>query len=116
MCLTKKTILIKILMKKNFYSLLITLLIINFSAKAQPGANDPTFNPSDTGFGHGEKADGNISAVAVQSDGKLIIGGSFVNYDGVKKNNIARLNADGSLDETFNSGTGANSGINTISI
>ena len=37
----------------------------------------------------------------IQPDGKIIIGGTFMHVDGVSCNNIARLNADGSLDTSF---------------
>jgi uncharacterized delta-60 repeat protein len=42
-----------------------------------------------------------VDAIAVQSDGKLLIGGQFNAVNGVARNNLARLNADGSLDLTF---------------
>jgi hypothetical protein len=37
-----------------------------------------------------------------------LIGGQFTQYNGVARNRIARLNANGSLDTSFNPGTGAN--------
>ena len=37
--------------------------------------------------------------------------GAFTNMDGVPRNNIARLNLDGSLDETFNPGSGADNTV-----
>lgn len=45
---------------------------------------------------------GYIAAMAVQPDGKILIGGNFVSVLGVPRNNIARLNSDGTLDVTFN--------------
>ncbi len=42
-----------------------------------------------------------VNAMAVQPDGKLIIGGSFTQVLGVARANLARLNADGTLDTTF---------------
>jgi len=42
-----------------------------------------------------------VSAVAVQSDGKVIVGGTFTEFDGVSKTRIARLTAAGALDGTF---------------
>jgi uncharacterized delta-60 repeat protein len=42
-----------------------------------------------------------VKAIAIQSDGKILIGGSFNSVGGKTRNNIARLNADGTLDETF---------------
>jgi uncharacterized delta-60 repeat protein len=46
---------------------------------------------------------GRILTSALQSTGKIIIGGSFTSVGGVTHNHIARLNADGSVDNTFNS-------------
>jgi uncharacterized delta-60 repeat protein len=43
-----------------------------------------------------------VSASAVQSDGKILIGGNFNSVLGVARKNIARLNTDGTLDMTFN--------------
>jgi uncharacterized delta-60 repeat protein len=44
--------------------------------------------------------------MALQPDGKLIVVGSFTTYNGSTASGIARLNTDGSLDQTFNTGTG----------
>jgi uncharacterized delta-60 repeat protein len=41
----------------------------------------------------------------VQSDGKILIGGSFTTVGGQSRTNIGRLNADGTLDSGFNPGT-----------
>ena len=42
-----------------------------------------------------------VYALTRQTDGKLLIGGSFSPLGGQTRNNLARLNADGSLDTTF---------------
>ena len=62
---------------------------------------------------------GNVNAVIVQSDGKILIGGAFTSLSpnggaAVSRNNIARLNADGTLDLTFN--PNANSNVNAIAV
>ncbi|HEX4823961.1 MAG TPA: immunoglobulin domain-containing protein [Candidatus Polarisedimenticolaceae bacterium] len=49
-------------------------------------------------------ANGTIWAMLVQPDGKILIGGDFTMVDGVARTRIARLNADGSLDATFQNG------------
>ena len=41
-------------------------------------------------------------SIAVQSDGKILIGGNFTAYNGASVGCIARLNADGTIDSTFN--------------
>ena len=43
--------------------------------------------------------------VALQPDGKTLIAGWFDTVNRVGRTNIARVNADGSLGDTFNSGT-----------
>ena len=50
----------------------------------------------------------------MQPDGKVLIGGSFTSVNGTNRNRIARLNADGSLDSSFNPGTGANGAVRAI--
>lgn len=49
-----------------------------------------------------------VSAIAVQADGKIIIGGDFGAYQGVVRMGMARLNMDGSLDTVFNPRMGIN--------
>jgi uncharacterized delta-60 repeat protein len=44
---------------------------------------------------------GAISTLARQADGKTIVAGEFDKINGVTRNKIARLNADGSVDATF---------------
>lgn len=73
------------------------------------GTVDATFNP---GLGAGDS----VRAVAVQPDGKILIGGLFTNVNGIAYNHIARLNTDGSLDTTFQPGVGANSSVLTIGL
>jgi uncharacterized delta-60 repeat protein len=43
-----------------------------------------------------------VYSIAVQADGKILIGGWFTAVGGVPRNNIARLNADGTVDTGFN--------------
>ena len=68
----------------------------------------------DSSFNVGSGANGFVQSIASQGDGKVLIGGSFTTYNGVSRNYIARLNADGSLDSSFNVGSGANSAIRSI--
>lgn len=74
------------------------------------GTRDNTFNPTGAGTNN------EVHAIAVQPDGKIVIGGVFTNYNGTTTNRIARLNADGTLDNSFNSGTGASSTVYSISL
>src|SRR3989442_450185 len=49
-------------------------------------------------------ADGYIPALAVQSDGKVLAGGSFATLAGKTRIGIARFGPDGTLEGTFNPG------------
>ena len=46
----------------------------------------------------------NINAVAVQSDGKILVGGWFDDFNGTAVNNFVRLNPNGGLNNKFGSG------------
>lgn len=61
----------------------------------------------DGSFIVGTGADGIVRTVAVQPDGKIVIGGAFTSYNGTARTRIARLNTDGTLDGSFTVGTGA---------
>jgi uncharacterized delta-60 repeat protein len=54
---------------------------------------------------------GDIFDIALQPDGKILIGGNFLNVHGIDRSKIARLNADGTLDSSFNSPTGGINGV-----
>lgn len=73
-----------------------------------------TFNPG-TGVGGESPA---IFCLALQPDGKILIGGYFTSVDGQPRNRVARLNEDGSLESTstFNPGTGANEAVNGVTL
>lgn len=57
-----------------------------------------------------------LSALAVQADGKVVVGGSFTSVGGFSRKNVVRLNIDGSVDTSFNPGVGPNGSISAISI
>jgi uncharacterized delta-60 repeat protein len=67
------------------------------------GSIDNTFSAG-TGF------DGVVYVIKVQSNGKILVGGGYSQYNGNSHLNLIRLNSDGSVDNTFNLGTGFNSG------
>ncbi|ARU06437.1 hypothetical protein CCO03_18810 [Comamonas serinivorans] len=62
------------------------------------------------------KANNNVRGIAVQPDGKIVIVGYFTAIDGTARSGIARLNADGTLDTSFNVGTGANAGVEDVKL
>ena len=60
--------------------------------------------------------DGEVYIIDYQSDGKILVGGSFISYNGTFSNYIIRLNSDGSVDDTFVIGNGFDGPVNTIQI
>jgi uncharacterized delta-60 repeat protein len=52
-----------------------------------------------------------VAQVVSQTDGKLVVAGGFTHFNGVPVGRILRLKLDGSLDETFKAGTGADARI-----
>lgn len=70
----------------------------------------------DTSFTIGTGFDNWINVITVQPDGKILVGGNFTSYNGQSQNYIARLNADGTLDTSFNIGTGFNSPVIGIAL
>jgi uncharacterized delta-60 repeat protein len=61
----------------------------------------PTGGLLDKSFNPGTGADNVIRCMALQPDGKILIGGMFANFDGVACQKLARLNANGTLDTAF---------------
>jgi uncharacterized delta-60 repeat protein len=55
-----------------------------------------------------------VYKIVQQADDKILVGGEFINYNGVSENNIIRLNTDGSKDTSFTTGTGFDSTVYTI--
>lgn len=55
----------------------------------------------DSSFSYDVGADASITAIVIQPDGKILIGGHFSTYKGVTRRCLARLNSDGTLDTGF---------------
>ena len=59
------------------------------------GTLRPAFNPT-------TRLSGQIHAIAVQADGRVLLGGSFANLSNTTAGNLVRFNANGTIDATFN--------------
>jgi uncharacterized delta-60 repeat protein len=70
----------------------------------------------DATFAIGSGADGTVRGVAVQPDGKIIVVGEFLNFQNTPCRRLARLNPDGTLDKTFDVGSGASNFIDCVVI
>ena len=64
----------------------------------------------DNSFDIGSGFDNDVSALLLLSDGKIVVGGRFTNFNGNSQNRIVRLNQDGSIDNSFNVGIGFSGG------
>ena len=69
------------------------------------GTPDPSFVPS---------FDGPVYALQLQSDGKIVAGGSFLTLNGASHERIARVNRDGSRDASF--GSSADNIVNDVAV
>jgi uncharacterized delta-60 repeat protein len=55
----------------------------------------------DNTFSVGSGVNGPIRALALQSDGKVLVGGRFSTFNGINRSNLARVDANGVLDPSF---------------
>lgn len=74
------------------------------------GSFDSTFNASQSGFNNA------VRTIAIQDDGKILVGGDFSTYNGSSAPRIIRLNANGSRDTSFSFGGGFDNTVNSIVI
>ncbi|WP_445720334.1 T9SS type A sorting domain-containing protein [Flavobacterium sp.] len=92
----------------------------NFYLYNGVGANNiirlNTDSSKDTSFNIGPGFNNLVYSTQQQTDGKILVGGNFTSYKGVAEKYIIRLNADGSKDTSFNTGTGFNEGVQTIQL
>lgn len=70
----------------------------------------------DTTFAYGTGFNAETIGLGIQSDGKIVVAGAFTSYNGTARNRIVRLNTDGSIDGTFNVGTGFNATVWALTI
>lgn len=72
------------------------------------GSTDATFGPVFTGNYNP------VNTIARQPDGKIIVSGSFFSIAGANRQYIARLNADGTIDASFNAGGIFSGGVGRV--
>jgi uncharacterized delta-60 repeat protein len=79
------------------------------------GSVDTTFNAGGTGI-TANAYGGSVNSIVVQSNGQIVIGGYFSAYNGTPAGCVARLNANGTLDTSFNVGAGADEGVTAVAV
>lgn len=85
----------------------------NFVRINSDGSIDSTFVSN---LGTGGNSFASVKAIGVQSDGKIIIAGTFTTWNSLPYDGIVRLNSDGTVDGTFNVGTGFSGAYNVSSV
>jgi uncharacterized delta-60 repeat protein len=83
-------------------------LINNFVRLTSAGTPDPAFNPGGIGFQN--MLPGVIEAIETYPDGKVLLAGKFDQINNVLRYRIARLNADTTVDTTFQINTTSGNG------
>lgn len=79
---------------------------INRIAKlSSTGTLDTTFHTSNTGF------DNDVWTIEFLNDNKPLIGGLFTTYKGIANNSVIKLNLDGTVDSSFDTGIAQSNGI-----
>lgn len=81
--------------------------VIYLYVLSSTGAVNSSFNSS-TG------TNGSINKISLQSDGKILLGGTFSNFAGTSKFGIVRLNTNYTIDTAFNIGSGPNAEVNNL--
>jgi uncharacterized delta-60 repeat protein len=98
----------------------VTALAIDSNGKILVGGSFGTYNGStrtriarlntdgtnDTEFSIGSGFNGSVGYICIQSDGKILVGGTFTLYNGSTAEQLCRLNSNGTIDSSFSSGTG----------
>jgi len=91
--------------------------MVNFLARLNTdGSLDTGYNYDLVNHRGKESVNGAINRSILLPDGKLLIAGVFTKYNGQEVQRIARLNTDGSLDQTFKSSVGANYPIYDLAV
>ena len=98
----------RIIVGGNFTQVDLTLR--NFLARLNTnGSVDLSFDP-------GNGPSGNVNAIVLQPDGRIIIGGTFIGYNGFARGGIARVLANGALDPSFDSGVGTGGNVFALAL
>ena len=93
-----------------------TLVVSNMygSATSRVALLSVNLTTLESGFNPG--ADSSVGCLAVQADGRILVGGYFTQLAGEPRTQLARLNADGTLDRGFNPGMEINADVWTLGV
>jgi uncharacterized delta-60 repeat protein len=74
------------------------------------GSVDLSFDPGPNG------PSGDVNAIVIQPDGRIVIGGTFIGYNGFARGGIARVLGNGALDPSFDSGVGTGGNVFALAL
>jgi uncharacterized delta-60 repeat protein len=84
--------------------------LITRRSSSDSGAPDTSFNPT-------VALSATVKSVAVQTDGKIVVGGDFTNFNGdAEQDYVARLNSDGTPDTSFNPTVALSALVRTVAV
>jgi uncharacterized delta-60 repeat protein len=92
---------------KRIWLTALFLLAVVLRVSGQSGALDSSFQAS---------LDGSVFSIAFQSDGKILIGGTFTEVNGQPQQYLARLRSDGSLDRAFSAPLVLNGSVTALAV
>lgn len=98
-------------MNRSLLTALVASLTPVNDLQAAPGDVDTTFDTGREGSGF---TPGIVQTIAALPDGKVLIGGGIYELGDTEIHGLTRLNPDGSVDSTFNPGTGANGTVASL--
>jgi uncharacterized delta-60 repeat protein len=105
-------------MRKNFTLITAICTGLFFGAKMESQAQslDPTFLSTTLKAPLTSSIQSGVTTLVVQPDGKVLTAGGFDFVNGTLTGKLQRFNADGSIDPTFNVGTGANGFVAAVAV
>lgn len=75
-----------------------------------------TDGTKDANFNIGDGFNDYVKTIALQSDGKILIGGNFTQFNGENQNYCMRLNSDGTKDESFSVASAFNNRVTKMEL
>src|SRR6478609_3390392 len=70
----------------------------------------------DLSFDPGNGPNGDVNAIVIQPDGRIVIGGTFIGYNGFARGGVARVLGNGALDPSFDSGVGTGGNVFALAL
>src|SRR5207253_7107425 len=87
----------------------------NLARLNNDGSVDMSFDPGN-GPNGGTGPNGDVNAIVIQTDGRIVIGGTFIGYDGFARGGVARVLGNGALDPSFDSGVGTGGNVFALAL